>query len=210
MGAPANQGYIPVVNGLNFNAPRVPATTTRSRSNDVDVDSILGLQPSEYTGLQKVGDTGYFYGNNRMYEPYTTTSTTMYGNPVEIMMGRISPTTHPDARYGVVTAPKPSYESITVDGQEFRTVSPDIDGFNKTAIEDDNYEKDSVYEYTPSTVSILAKSPKYKGTDLTTSNPLFSLIAPSSVNYAGGFGAGRFLGGTDGILGGLVDSADNG
>ena len=63
---------------LNFGLQKKAPNIVTAPKNNIDVNSVLGLTPSNYKGLQSVGDTGYFYGNNRMYEPYTPPPTTNY------------------------------------------------------------------------------------------------------------------------------------
>ena len=186
---------------LNFGLPQKAPNIVSSPKSNIDINSILGLAPSQYEGLQKVGDTGYFYGNNRMYEAYTPPPPTNYGGYYGIM-GYSAPSNN-TGLYGYQPPTKPSYESINVGDQEFRTVSPDIQGFSKMALEDDKYQKDSVYEYSPSMAYIYSQAPKYQGYDVASAPPVISLTAPTAMNFTGSSGAGRFLGGTDGLLGAM-------
>lgn len=182
---------------LDFSLPQVPATSVKA-NNNLDMNSILGLTPSNYEGLQKVGNTDYFYGNNRMYEAYTPPPPTNYGGYYGIM-GYSRPSNN-TGLYGYQPAPKPSHESITIDGQEFRTVSPDIQGFSKEALDSDKYQKDSVYKYSPSMAYVYANNPNKYTPPAVTPN-LFNLPMPDVAmnSYEGGHGAGRFLNG--GVLG---------
>lgn len=190
---------------LNFGLQKkAPNIVTAPKSN-IDVNSVLGLTPSNYKGLQKVGDTGYFYGNNRMYEAYTPPPPSNYGGYYGIM-GMSRPSGGPfgsgisgGPMYGYQPAPKPSHESITIDGQEFRTVSPDIQGFTKSALDDDKYEKDSVYEYGPSMAYLYANAPRPEVQPV--KNVMSFLSSPTPMQTpTGNYGAGRFLG-TNGLLG---------
>ena len=184
--------------GLNQLAPsldpslrKAPNIVAAPKSN-IDVNAILGLTPSKYSGLQKVGDTGYFYGNNRMYEAYTPPPLTNYGGYYGIM-GYSAPSNN-TGLYGYQPPPKPSYESITVDGQEFRTVNPELTGFTRQALDDDKYQKDSVYEYTPSMAYVYANTPRPK--PLPTPNVTSFLSTPTAMmTPTGNYGAGRFLSG---------------
>ena len=181
---------------LNFGLQKKAPNIVTAPKNNIDVNSVLGLTPSNYKGLQSVGDTGYFYGNNRMYEPYTPPPAipqTIYG-----MMGYSTPSNN-TGLYGYQPPPKPSYESITVGDQEFRTVSPDIQGFTKSALDDDKYQKDSVYEYAPSMAYLYANAPRPKVQPV--KNVMSFLSAPTPMQTpTGNYGAGRFLG-TNGLLG---------
>ncbi len=182
---------------LNFGLQKkAPNIVTAPKSN-VDVNAVLGLAPSQYEGLQSVGDTGYFYGNNRMYEPYTAPPPSNYGGYYGIM-GYNRPQNN-SPFYGYQPAPKPSYESMTIDGQEFRTVNPELTGFSRQALDDDKYAKDSVYEYTPSMAYVYANTPR--PTPPPIPNVTSFLSSPTQMQTpTGNYGAGRFLG-TNGLLG---------
>ena len=188
--------------GLNRLAPsldpslrKAPNIVAAPKSN-IDVNAVLGLTPSKYTGLQSVGDTGYFYGNNRMYEAYTSPP----AQPLTIQQlmqpsgGPMGSGLSGGPLYGYQPAPKPSYESITVDGQEFRTVNPELTGFTRQALDDDKYQKDSVYEYTPSMAYVYSQAPRPEV--LPTPNVTSFLSTPTSMmTPTGNYGAGRFLSG---------------
>jgi hypothetical protein len=186
---------------LNFGLQQKAPNIVSAPKSNLDINSILGLSPSQYSGLQNVRDTGYYYGNNRMYEKYTPPPPSNYGGYYGIM-GYNRPSNNIGI-YGYQPAPKPSYESMTIGDQEFRTASPDIQGFSKMALEDDKYAKDSVYEYSPSMAYVYSQAPKYQGYDVASAPPVVSLTAPTAMNFTGSSGAGRFLGGTDGLLGSM-------
>lgn len=182
---------------LNFGLQKKAPNIVTAPKNNIDVNSVLGLTPSNYKGLQKVGDTGYFYGNNRMYEAYTPPPPTNYGGYYGIM-GYSTPSNN-TGLYGYQPPPKPSYESITVDGQEFRTVNPELTGFTRQALDDDKYQKDSVYEYAPSMAYLYANAPRPAVQPV--KNVMSFLSAPTPMQTpTGNYGAGRFLG-TNGLLG---------
>ena len=179
---------------LNFARPQLAPNIVAAPKSNIDVNAVLGLAPSKYSGLQSVGDTGYYYGNNRMYEAYTPPPSTgggFYGlfgynrpsNPYPMGFG-----------FGGGAPSKPSYESITVDGQEFRTVKPDIAGFSKMALSEDDYAKDSVYEYSPSMAYVYSKSPR--PAPVPTPNVTSFLSTPTAMaTPTGNYGAGRYLSG---------------
>ena len=182
---------------LNFGLQKKAPNIVTAPKNNIDVNSVLGLTPSNYKGLQKVGDTGYFYGNNRMYEAYTPPPPTNYGGYYGIM-GYSTPSNN-TGLYGYQPPPKPSYESITVDGQEFRTVNPELTGFTRQALDDDKYQKDSVYEYAPSMAYLYANA--HRPAVQPVKNVMSFLSAPTPMQTpTGNYGAGRFLG-TNGLLG---------
>ena len=183
--------------GLNKIAPSLPANLRKAPNivaapkSNIDVNAVLGLTPSKYSGLQSVGDTGYFYGNNRMYEAYTPPPPSNYGGYYGIM-GYNRPSYNP--MFGYQAPSKPSYEELTIDGQQFRTVKPDIAGFNKTALSEDDYQKDSVYEYAPSMAYVYSQAPR--PAPLPTPNVTSFLSTPTAMaTPTGNYGAGRYLSG---------------
>jgi hypothetical protein len=190
---------------LNFSAPKLAPNTVSSPKSTVDVNAVLGLSPSQYEGLQSVGDTGYYYGNNRVYEPYTTPPSQPM-SVYDMMLGRSSGGPMGSGisggpMYGYQPAPKPSYESITVDGQEFRTVNPELTGFSRQALDDDKYAKDSVYEYTPSMAYVYANTPR--PAPVPTPNATSFLSTPTAMaTPTGNYGAGRYL---SGLLGSPIN-----
>jgi hypothetical protein len=91
--------------GLQQKAPNI---VSAPKSN-IDVNAVLGLAPSQYEGLQSVGDTGYYYGDNKMYEPYTPSPVSygrmMYGQFVDTrpsgpLYANSAPSYHPLFGYG--------------------------------------------------------------------------------------------------------------
>ena len=191
--------------GLNQLAPsldpslrKTPNIVAAPQSN-IDINAILGLAPSKYEGLQSVGDTGYYYGNNRMYEAYTPPPPSNYGGYYGIM-GYNRPSSN-IGMYGYQAQSKPSYEELTIDGQQFRTVKPDIAGFNKTALSEDDYQKDSVYSYTPSMAYVYSQAPR--PAPLPTPNVTSFLSTPTAMaTPTGNYGAGRYL---SGLLGSPIN-----
>jgi len=189
--------------GLNKIAPSLPANLRKAPNivaapqSNIDVNAVLGLTPSKYSGLQSVGDTGYYYGNNRMYEAYTPPPSTggYYG-----IFGYNRPS-NPYPMFGYQAPSKPSYEELTIDGQQFRTVKPDIAGFNKTALSEDDYQKDSVYSYTPSMAYVYSQAPR--PAPLPTPNVTSFLSTPTAMaTPTGNYGAGRYL---SGLLGSPIN-----
>lgn len=157
---------------LNFAAPRIAPNIVTAPKSNLDINSILGLTPSKYSGLQNVRDTGYFYGNNRMYEPYTIT--------------RSAPSYY-GLMYGMGGGSNRAEGTIEVGDQAFRPVDIDVTGFSKSKIEDSD-----LYEYSPSMAYVYSQAPKptYQPTPSQTS---FLSSPTPSVSYNGNYGAGRFL-----------------
>jgi hypothetical protein len=64
MGAPANSQ-------INYSAPRVAAQNITTPSPSLNVNEVLGLQSSPYSGLQQVGGQNLYYGDGGFYESYS-------------------------------------------------------------------------------------------------------------------------------------------
>jgi len=185
--------------GLQQKAPNIV-----SAPKTYDIDSVLGLSPSsQYSGFKGVGDTGYYYKDNMMYEPYKVQpSVTTYGRTI---MGQWSPMTgaygmpyqpsyHPFFGYGggvsARTSGGPEEGTIYSGEQAFRPVKDlDITGFRYN--EDEN-------TYDPSMAYVYANAPK--STPIQTPNITSFLSSPTTPTYTGNYGAGRYLGG-NGLLG---------
>lgn len=153
---------------LNYAAPRIAPNIVTAPTSNIDTNAILGLTPSQYAGLQNVRDTGYFYGNNRMYEPYTVTYT-------------------PPTYWGMGGGSNRAEGTLEIDGQAFRPVDVDITGFSKSKADDSN-----IYTYDPSMAYVLSQTPR--NVPKPTPNLMSFLSSPTpSVSYNGNYGAGRFL-----------------
>ena len=170
--------------GLNRLAPsldpslrKAPNIVAAPKSN-VDVNAVLGLAPSQYEGLQSVGDTGYFYGDNKMYEPYTIT--------------RSAPSYY-GLMYGMGGGSNRAEGTIEVDNQAFRPVDVDITGFSKSKA-----DGSEIYNYDPSMAYVLSQTPR--SIPAPTPNVTSFLSTPTANNYVGTYGAGRYLG-DNGLLG---------
>ena len=183
---------------LNFARPQLAPSIVAAPRNNVDVNAVLGLAPSNYEGLQSVGDTGYYYSDNKMYQPYTP-SPVQYGR---MIMGQFSPITGP---FG--TPYQPSYNpifgygggvsarggaeagTITRGNQSFRPVNKDITGFSKNKIGDTD-----TYEYTPSMAYVYSQAPR--PAPVPTPNVTSFLSTPTAMaTPTGNYGAGRYLSG---------------
>jgi|SRR5210317_188501 len=166
---------------LNYSAPRIAPNIVAAPTSNLDINSILGLTPSKYSGLQSVGDTGYYYGNNRVYEPYTVTSSPSYGIYGQYGGFGYGP-------YGVNQRNSNRAEgTITVGNQAFRPINTDITGFSKSKVGDTG-----IYEYSPSMAYIYANTPRPAPVQ-TPSQTSFLPSPTPSVSYNGNYGASRFL-----------------
>lgn len=129
---------------FNFDAPVVPATSTQPVTYDINTNELLGLKNStKYPSLQEVGDTGYYYRDNYMYEPYTVT----YSPPVMYGIGGIGNGGGSNRAEG----------TIEIGGQAFRPVTDDVNVKGFTAFTPEN----GPTQYTPSMAYIYANTPKY-------------------------------------------------
>ena len=191
--------------GLNQLAPSLPATLRKAPNivtapqSNIDVNAVLGLAPSQYEGLQSVGDTGYYYGDNKMYEPYTP-SPVSYGRQTIFGWSPVNytPSYNPIFGYGGGLSARGGAEAgtITRDGQSFRPVNTDITGFSKNKIGDTEQ-----YEYTPSMAYVYSQAPR--PAPLPTPNVTSFLSTPTAMaTPTGNYGAGRYL---SGLLGSPIN-----
>lgn len=163
---------VPVVQGLDFNAPRVAATTAVAPEREpANIDEILGLAESKYEGMKSVGDSGYYLKNGKLYEAYTPAPANngyMYG-----IYG------------GVNRGPSLAEGNIKVGEQNFKPVkNANVKGFIEG---DDGYEISQAY--------INTQRPKYQGTPQQNIMPLLSLasIPQQDIDPATSYGASRYL-----------------
>jgi len=158
---------------LNFAAPRIQPNLVQAPESSIDRNAVLGLTPSQYSGLQNVRDTGYYYGDNRMYEPYTITSTPSYYGLM----------------YGMGGGSNRAEGTINVGNQAFRPVDVDITGFSKSKADGSN-----IYNYDPSMAYVLSQTPRSIPTP--TPNVTSFLSTPTAMaTPQGNYGAGRYLSG---------------
>lgn len=184
---------------LNFARPQLAPNIVSAPKSNVDVDSVLGLAPSQYDGLKSVGDTGYFYGDGRMYQPYTVQPRSFIKDMGPFGTQVWSPS-HP-GMYGMSSGPSyspifgysggwsatggPEAGTIYKGDQAFRPVSEDVTGFTKSKGEND------IYDYAPSMAYVYANTPRPAPTP--TPNVTSFLSSPTMPSYSGNYGAGRFL-----------------
>ena len=167
---------VPVVQGLDFNAPRVRATTTIAPSTKANVNDILGLTNSRYEGMKSVGDSGYYLKNGKLYEAYTPAPANpgyMYG----ISGGPL---------YNQNSGPSLAEGSIKVGEQNFKPAkNVSVPGF----VEND----DGTYEISQAYLS--ANKPKYEGTPQQNIMPFLSLasIPQEQIDPTRSAGVARFL-----------------
>ena len=188
---------------LNYSAPRIAPNIVAAPTSNLDINSILGLTQSQYEGLQKVGDTGYYYGDNKMYEPYSGGGgggTSFYKNTpygVQYYSGGTGPFAQSAPSYNPIFGYSGGWQagggggvsgSITRNGQSFRPVDVDVTGFSKNKVGEEGSE---TYEYSPSMAYVYSKAPKPTYTP--TPNVSSFLSAPTMPSYTGNYGAGRFL-----------------
>lgn len=176
---------------LNYSMPQVAPNIVTAPTPTYNMDSILGLSPSQYSGFKSVANTPYYYGDGNLFEAYTPSYSYFQGTG----MGR--QTWSPgDIRYGMsnvapdVNSPFSGWEkqinedpgTIYKGKQAFRPViDANVTGFVK-----------SDGKYSPSMAYVYANAPKYQGNQQA-ANPLINLTTPTANVYNGNYGAGRFL-----------------
>ena len=175
---------VPIVNGLDFNAPRIAATTAQTPQPTYSIDDVLGLSPSKYEGMKSVGDTGYFLKGGKLYETYTPPPSNagyMYG-----IYGMAQPSNNSPLNMYSNNAPSTPSGVIKVGEQSFKPVKDaSVDGFVET--DDGTYEISRAY--------VDANRPKYQGQPQQNLMPLLSLasIPQEQIDPSTSFGASRFL-----------------
>lgn len=190
---------------LNFGLPTGKPTVTVAPESKIDIDAILGLKPSQYEGFKSLRDTGYYYGDGNLYEPYTP-SPVQYGR---MIMGQFSPigndqfgmpyqpSYHPIFGYGGGMTARGGAEAGTIykDDQAFRPVDTDVEGFVRSQIEDPDSPNNGQYRYKPSMAYVYSNMPKQTYTPTPLNNITSFLSAPTAPanTYTGNYGAGRFL-----------------
>ena len=195
MGAPAYQSFIPVQNGLDFNAPKKSASVAIAPKSEVNVDEILGLTDSAYDGMKSVGDTGYFMNDGKLFEAYTPAPQTFFKNtvfgPIQYNPTGLMPSQPSRSIFGGYSggwqAGGGGEDAGTIykSDQAFRPVtSGSVEGFVEG---DDGYEISQAY--------INANKPKYQGTPQQNLMPLLSLatIPQGTESNGESYGAGRFI-----------------
>jgi hypothetical protein len=162
----------PIINGLDFNAPRIPVTATTAPVDEYSIDDVLGLSESKYDGLKSVADTGYYMKGNKLYEPYTITQSA------------------PSNYYGIMGygnqggGSNRAEGTIEVGQQAFKPVkNASVPGF--VEMEDGSYEMSRAY--------IDANRPKYQGQPQQNLMPALSLATMPQFNPNNSFGVARFL-----------------
>jgi len=189
---------------LNYSAPRIAPNIVAAPTSNLDINSILGLTQSQYEGLQKVGNTGYYYGDNKMYEPYTPSPVSYYMNtafgPVQYQATGLMPSAPSSGPFGYSGGWQASggaaEGTITRGDQSFKPVNTDVTGFSKSKIGDTE-----MYEYAPSMAYVYSKSPR--PAPLPTPNVTSFLSTPTAMaTPTGNYGAGRYL---SGLLGSPIN-----
>jgi hypothetical protein len=180
---------------LNFGLPQLAPNIVSAPSPTFNMDSILGLSPSQYSGFKTVANTPYYYGDGNLYETYSPRTVYVRGTGMR-------PQTYDPAdtsiNYGM--SGQPSGFNIPLSGwqsqliedkgtiykgeQAFRPVQDaNVPGFVK-----------SDGAYSPSMAYIYANNPnRYQGTPTQSASSLLNLSTPTANVYNGNYGAGRFL-----------------
>ena len=180
---------------LNFARPQLAPNIVAAPKSNIDVNAVLGLAPSQYEGLQSVGDTGYFYGDNKMYEAYKPSPVSYYRNNspfgTQTWTGIGAPSYHPFFGYsgGWQATGGADAGTIYKGEQAFRPLDIDVAGFTKSKIGDTDQ-----YEYAPSMAYVYANTPR--PAPVQTPNVTSFLSTPTAMaTPTGNYGAGRYLSG---------------
>ena len=187
---------------LNFARPQLAPNIVAAPKSNIDVNAVLGLANSQYDGLQSVKDTGYFYGDNKMYQPYTPSPVSYYRNtafgpmqynPTGMMPSEPSPIMGGFGMGGYSGGYQRTggAEAGTIyrGDQAFRPISEDVTGFSKSKIGDTEQ-----YEYSPSMAYVYANAPR--PAPVQTPNVTSFLSTPTPMaTPTGNYGAGRYLSG---------------
>jgi len=185
---------------LDFGLPTGTPTVTVAPKSNIDIDAILGLKPSQYEGFKSLRDTGYYYGDGSLYEPYTP-SPVQYGRQTIFGFQPI-PSWHygsysgsPLGMGGISTRGGAETGTIYKDDQAFRPVDTDVEGFVRSKIEDPDSPNNGQYRYRPSMAYVYSNIPKQTYTPTPLNNVTSFLSAPTAPanRYTGNYGAGRFL-----------------
>ena len=177
---------------LNYSAPKLAPNIVTAPTSTLNIDSILGLSPSQYSGFKSVANTPYYYGDGNLFETYTPKTVYVSGTG----MGRQTyDPTDTSRNYGMsgqpnISGPMSNWQKTIVEDpgtiyrgeQAFRPVTDaNVPGFIKT---DGTYGPSMAYVYAN------APKPNYQPV----ANQSAFLSSPSlSMNYNGNYGAGRFL-----------------
>lgn len=189
--------------GLNFGLQRLPPNVVTAPKSNIDYNTVLGLKPSQYEGLKSVGNTGYYYGDNKMYEPYTPSPVRYYMNSpfgIQYYSGGSGPFAQQAPSYNPIFGYSGGWQrgggaeagTITRGNQSFRPLNVDVTGFIKT-----KPEGSSIYEYAPSMAYVYSQMRP----QITAQPNVMAVNAPGyqrasqmlTSPMATGSGAGRFL-----------------
>lgn len=184
---------------LDFGLPTGTPTVTVAPKSNIDIDAILGLKPSQYEGFKSLKDTGYYYGDGSLYEPYTP-SPVSYGTYSPLWGWQAlsyTPSYSPFFGYGGGATARGGADAGTIykGEQAFRPVDTDVEGFVKSKIEDPDSPNNGQYRYRPSMAYVYSNMPKQTYTPTPLNNVTSFLSAPTAPanTYTGNYGAGRFL-----------------
>ena len=180
---------------LNFGLPTGVPTVTTAPASNIDTNAILGLSPSQYTGLMKHAGTGYYFKDGKFYtpssKPNNSSYLTAFGTPMRFNQPR-----YIGSPYSPYTANSTGGGNgggngggITIDGQYFKPIK-----FGKNQelpagfVEGDKgiYDISSVY------VNSMRPKPTYAPVQ----NVASFLSTPTAMAIPqGSYGAGRYLSG---------------
>lgn len=186
---------------LQYGLNKIPATTVQSQ-NTFDPYAAVGFNPSsQYEGFMQQGDNNVYLKDGGLYEAYDVPGVSYikphpmgsqfgnvyYSDPYNGLFGASAPSYHPVFGYsgGWSRTGGPVEGTIYSGEQAFKPYTGETPfGFVKTTEDDKDV-------YSLSQAALQSLKPKYTPTANLGFNPTMSLLAPQ----AGGYGAGRYLGG---------------
>ncbi|AFB70760.1 hypothetical protein MTPG_00009 [Methylophilales phage HIM624-A] len=181
---------------LNFGMPKIPATTVQSNTPAFDPYAAVGFNPSsQYEGFMQQGNNNLYLKDGGLYESYTVTPRSFIKD-MGPLGTQVWSSSHP-GMYGMSSGP--SYSSVfgfaggwsPVGGPEAGTIYSGDQAFKPYKGETPFGFVKTGDEYNLSTAALSSLKPKYIPQANLGYNPTVSLLAPT----AGGYGAGRYLGG---------------
>jgi len=196
---------------INYSAPRIAARNIVTTPSNFDVNALLGLRSSPYSGLQQVGGQNLYYGDGGFYESYSPSpvryyttgpfGTTSYWSSGPGGMFGGSPSYHPIFGYsgGYQRSGGDAAGTIRRDGQAFKPYTGNIPtGFVET--DEGKYEPSMAYLYSRSQPQVTAQ-PNRMFTNVSGYTPASgSLLSNAPVGNS--YGAGQYLSSGSGLLGG--------
>ena len=180
---------------LNFGAPQLAPNIVQAPTSSLDTNAILGLSPSQYTGLMKHAGTGYYFQDGKFYTPSARPNNsgyaTAYGSPFYFNQPRyIGNPNSPYIGNGIGgSSGSGNGGGMTIDGQYFKPIK-----FGKNQELPAGFVEGDKGIYDISQVYVNSMRPK--STYAPVQNVASFLSTPTAMaTPQGSYGAGRYLSG---------------